>query len=160
MIERALLATAVLLLAAVVVLALQAERLRGEIAALERNAAIERADAQAEARAIEQAITRAVDEIAQNFLREVDDAQAKADGVIADLHAGNVRLRQEWRGCEAARLSDAATAAAELDELAELRAAGVADLVRFGSECDARIRGLQSVIRAYTDVAGRSELKR
>ena len=148
MIEKVLVAVVVALLAVVALQALHSERLKGQITVMERNAAIERADAAEQARAIEQAIVIAVGEIAAVFEQEVKDAQTKADSVVADLSAGNIRLRKEWQGCEAMRADDAAAAAAKLDELAELRAEGVRNLVRVGAECDARIRGLQQTVMA------------
>ena len=145
---RILAAVALVLLALLALQALHVERLKGKITVLEKNAAIERADAAEQARAIEQAIIAAVNEIAIAFEKEVQDAQTKADSVVADLTAGNIRLRKEWQGCETLRAGDAATAAAELDAANELRAAGVRNLIRIGAECDARIRGLQGTVRA------------
>ena len=147
---RILAAVALLLLALLALQALHIERLKGQIATMERNAAIERADAAEQARAIEQAIVIAVGQIAAAFEQEVKDAQVKADAVVADLTAGNIRLRKEWQGCETMRAGDSAAAAAELDAANELRAAGVRNLVRIGAECDAHVRGLQ---RAYGVIA-------
>lgn len=148
MIEKILATVVVALLAVVALQALHIERIKGKIVIMERNAAIERADAQEQARAIEQAIVIVVGQIAAAFEQEVKDAQVKADAVVADLSAGNIRLRKEWQGCEAMRADDAAAAAAELDAANELRAAGVRNLVRIGAECDARIRGLQGTVMA------------
>jgi len=129
-------------------------------ARLERAEMVARAlDAEAMARSrvleIERANTAAMAYIAEKHVQEMTDAESKHAAVVSDLRAGVVSLRRHWQGCQAtADLSRAADAAARADELAELRAAGAADLVRVGAECDAHVRGLQSVIMSYADADG------
>lgn len=81
-----------------------------------------------------------------------EDARTAAElvpaAVVADLRAGNVRLRSEWRGCEAGRVSDAAAAARERDALAASRDALAGDLVRVARDADDQLRAAQEVIRA------------
>lgn len=82
-------------------------------------------------------------------VQEFKDAQAKSDAVVADLHAGTLRLQSQWAGCEAAAgVSGAAIRAGQLDAAAARRAESAAAIVRIGAEADARIRSLQSVIKA------------
>lgn len=71
------------------------------------------------------------------------ERQAAAD--LASLRDGTIRLRQQWQGCED-RSAQAGGTPGEPDGGADLRAAGAVDLVRIGDECDAHVRGLQSVI--------------
>lgn len=110
------------------------------------------AEFEAAARAQEADHRRQMDAIAEETQRKLDDAQATADRVVADLRAGERRLRAHWEGCQAtASLSAAAAIAASADDAAELRAASAARIVRLGAECDAQVRGLQ---RAYGVTGG------
>ena len=69
--------------------------------------------------------------------QELTDAAEKGERVAADLRRGQLRLRDEWAGCETDRLSQTAAAAARADDLARLREQGASDLVRLAAECDA-----------------------
>ena len=87
--------------------------------------------------------------IAQNYEDEKDAAAAESDRVIADLRAGNLRLRQLWQAQAAtADLSQAVARAAQPDEGARDREESAAAIVRAADECDAQVRGLQRVIEA------------
>lgn len=87
--------------------------------------------------------------IAQTYEEEKDAAAAESDRVIADLRAGNLRLRQLWQAQAAtADLSQAVARAAEPDEGARDREESAARIVRAADECDAQVRGLQRVIEA------------
>ena len=83
--------------------------------------------------------------IARQYEQDKADAQAAADRTIADLRAGNLRLRQRWQGC---RVPGPAAAPGEPDGAAADREQGASDLVRAAAEADAQIRGLQALIRA------------
>lgn len=75
-------------------------------------------------------------------------AEAVPAAVVADLRAGNVRLRREWAGCETQRLSEASAAAAERDALAAVREQLAGEIVRIGRDADDHVRACQAVIRA------------
>jgi len=120
-------------------------QLRAEIAA---------ADAQARRRALETELRHAADmqSLAENLEKEQADAERKHAGVVAGLERGALRLRQQWQGCQA-RLdgmpADAPPAGIP-DGGAALRTAGVASLLRVGSECDAKLRAWQQYARTVT----------
>lgn len=120
----------------------KAEKIIGDFAKAE-------AELQAKYRKAEQARTEAVAEAASQYNKGVSDAQAKSAAVVADLRAGNVRLRQHWQGaiatCDLSRDSAAALAA---EREAELREQGAADLVRLAAEADAQVRALQEAYEA------------
>lgn len=119
------------------------------IAALNGKFAKAEAKAQADARAREQAHAAEMMAITTRQAQELQDAKANGDRVAADLRAGNLRLRQQWRGCEAAGGVPAAGAGvARADGADERRAESAGDLVRIAAEQDARIRALQAVIKA------------
>jgi hypothetical protein len=118
-------------------------RLEAANARAEHDAAL--AVAQARVREAEYEHAVAIATITKKLERERFHAQAKAARVVADLRAGNLRLREQWRSC--ASVPAAAADPADPDGTAELRAADAGNLVRAGAECDARIRGLQSVVR-------------
>lgn len=120
-------------------------RMKAEVAAI---------DADARRRALETELRHAADmqALAETLEKEQADAEKKHAGVVAGLERGALRLRQQWQGCQA-RL-DGMPAAAETtaipDAAAQLRATGVADLLRVGAECDARLRAWQSYARSVT----------
>lgn len=131
-------------------MSLQRDAARVEVARLK--AEYVAADAQARRRALEIELRHAADmqTLGEKLTQEMQDAQNKHAGVVADLERGTLRLRQQWQGCQA-RL-DGLPAAAETTAIpdggAELRNAGVASLLRVGSECDAKLRAWQQYARA------------
>lgn len=78
-------------------------------------------------------------------------APSVADALVADLRAGNVRLRKEWAGCETQRLSEASAAAVERDALAQRREQLAGAVVRVGRDADDQLAACQAVIRAYAE---------
>lgn len=75
-------------------------------------------------------------------------APAVADAVVADVRAGDLRLRDGWAGCETQRLSDAAASAVERDEAAHRRADFAGAVVRAGRDADDQLRACQAVVTA------------
>lgn len=106
------------------------------------------ASAQARAREAEHASAERLNEIAEAYERGKRDAQATSDRVAANLRAGNLRLRNEWAGCETQRLSDAAASASVVDAGADDRSESAGRIVRAARECDAQVRALQALVRA------------
>lgn len=96
----------------------------------------------------ERAKSQALANIATQYEKEKADAQAVAVRTIADLRAGNLRLRKLWTCPPPIATSGEPAASGEPDGEAELREQGAADLVRLAAEADAQIRGLQAVVRA------------
>jgi hypothetical protein len=109
---------------------------------------------QAEVRAIEIAHAAAMAGAAETYERRMTNAQTNATRTAADLLSGSLRLRQHWDACRAtAAVSAAVASAAKSDAAAELRRSGAVDLVRLADQCDARIEGLQDVIRIRVNPA-------
>jgi hypothetical protein len=129
-----------------------------QIAAIKLDAASAEASAQRAARSAEQAQAARNVKIDAAYQRGLTDAKAAADRVVADLRDGNLRLRAQWRGCEAAaRVStpaagepgaDAAADGRAEDPSRALRDASAGRLVRTGAEADALIKALQARIRS------------
>ncbi|MFX1725025.1 lysis system i-spanin subunit Rz [Stenotrophomonas sp. AS1] len=116
-----------------------------------------RQQASASAAAVEQVNqTRATehtqaDKLAAIGVKHEEDraaAPAVADAVVADVRAGDLRLRDGWASCETQRLSDAAAAAGERDAAAERRADFAGAVVRAGRDADDQLRACQAVIAA------------
>lgn len=113
--------------------------------------------AQAETKAVEsarEAEHEQADKLAEIGAKHEEDREAAATvpaAVVADLRAGNVRLRREWAGCETQRLSEASAAAAERDALARLRDEATGAAVRVVRDADDHVRACQAVIRAYSN---------
>lgn len=159
--KYSLIANGALLLAIALVWGVQQGRIAGarfdaaeakrETAQLRSDIAEQRAQFALQARAAEQRQSQALNAVAELYEQDKTHAQQLHDGVVADLRAGALRLRRQWEGCEAAaaRVPATGTAATQPDAAAELRAASAARIVRAGADCDARIRGLQAVVREY-----------
>jgi hypothetical protein len=103
---------------------------------------------EAAAREAEQAQAKKYAEVEARHQKELDDAKSKQERTVADLRAGNLRLRNHWQGCQATgQLSSAAARAAFDAEAARLRIEGAAALIGLADQCDTRIRGLQGLVR-------------
>lgn len=108
----------------------------------------ERRQFEADARAKELADAKANAETKVKYEKELHDAQDDADRTIADLRAGNLRLRKQWQ-CPAIASAGVSTPAAGGSV-----AAGSADdrdqsagrIVRAAAEADAQIRALQRIV--------------
>lgn len=83
---------------------------------------------------------------AQQYQEALNDANRKHDRTVADLRAGNLRLRQQWRGCPVPAPGEAPTGGRGHDAGADLRETGAGDLVRIAAACDAQIVGLQQIL--------------
>ena len=88
---------------------------------------------------------------ASNAFREqgIADAVESQQVLVADLRAGNRRLRQQWAGCPAADAvpGDSGTESGA-DGGAELRAESAGRIARAGDDADIQVRGLQAYARA------------
>ena len=83
--------------------------------------------------------------IAEQYKKDIADAKAKSDAVIAGLRAGTLKLRKQWRGCSVA--TEAADGSSGVDEEAELRMQDAGAAIGDSDWADAWIEGLQEVIR-------------
>lgn len=81
------------------------------------------------------------------YEKGLKDAQAKSAAVVADLRAGNIELRDHWKGCQ--RDAASATSTAVADAEARVREEAAGRIVRVGAEADAQVKGLQDVIAEY-----------
>lgn len=100
-----------------------------------------------QARKSEKRAADAMERISGAYEQGKRDAEAKSVAVVADLRAGNLKLRDHWRGCQ--RDAEAATSAAVADAEARVREEAAGRIVRVGAEADAQVRGLQSVVADY-----------
>lgn len=82
--------------------------------------------------------------------RDMTNAQANYDRNLADLRAGNLRMRAAWRcpGASGAAVSQAAAAAGGPDAGADEREQSASRIVRAADQCDAQVLGLQALLRA------------
>ena len=83
--------------------------------------------------------------ISAEFIKQREQNDEAHKRLVADLRAGTVRLRNEWKGCPN-RLPETGSPSAGSDENARLREQGAADLVRAGREADQWIQACQAVI--------------
>lgn len=101
------------------------------------------------AREVEHTQAGKLAEIGETHEQDRAAAPAIADAVVADLRAGNLRLRREWAGCETQRLSEATAATVERDAAAAGREQLAGEIVRIGRDADDQLRACQAVIREY-----------
>ncbi|GGA05694.1 lysis system i-spanin subunit Rz [Dyella caseinilytica] len=107
------------------------------------------AQAEAAARKSEQDMAAKFADVDSKHQKDMADAKANSDRIIADLRTGTVRLRAEW-SCTPALASAAAQAAAgpgQPDAAADLRQTGAGHLIGIGDRCDADISALQEFLR-------------
>ncbi|KRG38841.1 hypothetical protein ARC78_15275 [Stenotrophomonas pictorum JCM 9942] len=107
---------------------------------------VEQVEAVQGARAIEQSQGQAMADIGAKHEEDREAAAAVPAAVVADLRAGNVRLRQEWAGCETRLLSEAVASTVERDAAAAVRAEAAGRIVRIGRDADDQLRACQAVI--------------
>jgi hypothetical protein len=105
------------------------------------------------ARALEHSLFRQSVDREAAYLQGARDVQARTERTIADLRAGNVRLRRELAEA-ACELSGPAPAAGSADAgaAAGLWREAAADLVRLADECDVVVHQLsacQGLLRDY-----------
>jgi uncharacterized protein HemX len=86
--------------------------------------------------------------IAEAYEKGKADAEAAGKRVADGLRAGTLKLRREWQGCEADRVSGAAPGAPVADDSAERRADGAGRAVRDTHDDAVKIRALQDLVRA------------
>ena len=113
---------------------------------MERDSAYRLAEAEARARETEQRRVADLAELAAKHEKELQDAQARSDRVVAGLRTGTVQLRREIAAYATERLSRDSTAPAELSPAAERGAEHLSRVVRIGAVCDATQAAL---IEAY-----------
>lgn len=114
---------------------------------VERDAAQQVAIAEQMAREAEHRHAADMARIGLEHQEALKNAQAGYDRTVADLRSGNLRLQERWRSC-AANLPSAGGAGSVADAGADDRSESAARIVRAAAECDAQVRGLQSVILA------------
>lgn len=102
-----------------------------------------------EARAKERSQSDAMAKIGEKHELDRQAAEGVADSVVADLRAGNYRLRNELASCETSRLSSAAASASERDAGAISREEIAAAAVRIARDADDQLRACQAVVRTY-----------
>ena len=100
------------------------------------------------ARALEQTKGQELAKIGAKHEEDREAAEAVPAAVVADLRAGNVRLRQEWAGCETRLLSQAVASTVERDALAASREEAAGRIVRIGRDADDQLAACQAVIKA------------
>lgn len=89
-----------------------------------------------------------------------DSAVQYQNTVVADLRAGNLRLREQWRSCMSspAKVGEAGSAAGVGDQTADLPAEGIGRILRYAGEADSDILWLQQTLNAtrtaYNQCAG------
>lgn len=82
-------------------------------------------------------------QIASQYAKDIENAKAKSDSVIAGLRNGNIKLRKQWRGCATPQAADGSSG---IDENARLREESAGRIIGNAAEADGWIKALQDVI--------------
>jgi len=99
-------------------------------------------------RATEHAQADTMATIGANHEEDRAAAEAVPDAVVADLRAGNLRLRGDLATCHTASLSQAVARTAERDEATQRREEFAGRVVRIGRDADDQLRACQAVVAA------------
>lgn len=100
-----------------------------------------------EARATEHQQAESMATIGAKHEEDRTAAEAVPAAVVADLRAGNLRLRDDLATCHTERLSEAAAAAGERDARAELRPEVAGAALRIVTDAEHHVLACQAVIR-------------
>lgn len=117
------------------------------LAHVQRDAAQQLAAEEARARQAEHRHAADMARIGQEHQEALTNAKAQSDRLVSDLRAGNVRLREQWRGC-AASLPGTGPRAGGTDAHAGLQAESLGRIDRAVTECEAHVLGLQKITQA------------
>lgn len=132
---------------------LSAERAMGAHLAADRKA---EADAAAQIAALERDLTLAQDAAGTAYEKGKKDAEQKGKAVVADLRAGNLRMRDHWLGCQAALQQGSHPAiVTESGGAARDREESAGRIVRAAAECDAQVTGLQDAYNSIRDLVNK-----
>lgn len=106
-----------------------------------------RADAEKAQRQAEQRQADAITEAAENYERGKSDANQDADKALADLRAGNRRLRDQWETCQAsASTMPPSSAGPHADGEDGLREESIGRILRAVGQCQAQRDALQEAL--------------
>lgn len=100
------------------------------------------------ARQVEQQSAIDIAAIGDKHEQDRQAAEAVPDAVVADLRAGNLKLRDDLASCTTARLSQAVAGSVERDAGAQLREEVAGRIVQVGRDADDQLRACQAVVRA------------
>lgn len=131
----------------------EAEVLQAKVATMQRDSAQALATFQAKAMADHADQEQKYAHAQATYEQEKSNAKAAAYRNLTDLRTGSLRLRHEWTCTPqlAAAVSQVAASGPRVDAAAQLRYQDAATLVRYADDADAKIRALQSTIRADHD---------
>ena len=94
------------------------------------------------------ALTTAQNAVSAAYEKGKADAEANAKRVVADLRAGNLVLRDRWTSCQASSgLPRPTPDTSEPDARTADRDESAGRIVQAAAQCDAQVKGLQSLLR-------------
>lgn len=112
------------------------------------------------ARTHEYETTVAFNVAANDSRKAIDNAKNTSAALVADLRAGNRRLRDDWSGCNADRVSIIAAAAAGADAAERRRQDSAGRIIGAGDACDAKNAGLRALLIAERAPPGKTDGKK
>jgi len=109
-------------------------------------------NAQRTARMHEYELALAANAAAESYEKGKKDAENESQKTVDDLLDGSLRLQNRWAGCEADRMSEAATTAGKLNAATRDRAESASRIIAAAAACDAKDRAWQQWAAATTSI--------
>lgn len=99
-----------------------------------------------QARSVEHQQNERLHEIGTQYEAKRSENESLPSTVLADLRAGNLRLRDGWASCETQRLSESVASTSERDAATQRREEFASRVVRIGRDADDQLRACQAVV--------------
>lgn len=99
-----------------------------------------------QARSVEHQRNERLHEIGTQYEAKRSENESLPSAVLADLRAGNIRLRDGWASCETKRLSESVASTSERDAATQRREEFASRVVRIGRDADDQLRACQAVV--------------
>lgn len=99
-----------------------------------------------QARSVEHQKNERLHEIGTQYEAKRSENESLPSTVLADLRAGNLRLRDGWASCETQRLSESVASTSERDAATQRREEFASRVVRIGRDADDQLRACQAVV--------------
>jgi len=114
------------------------------------------AEAQQQARHIEQQLTQQLHQLEADYVQRQQQIESENRQLVDDLRTGTVRLRKQWQACAATMRLPANPPAAGVADAAPASGSAVerdiARIIAIGKQADSRLAACQQTIKQYQQI--------
>jgi len=132
---------------------------RAVLSDLTATQALQLADAQANARRIEQQLTQQLHQLEADYVQRQQQIESENQRLIDDLRTGTVRLRKQWQACTATMRLPANPSAAGVADATPASTStiegDIARIIAIGAEADNRLTACQQWVRQVSEATVR-----